>query len=425
MNIHSIRRWWPELIVLLALLPWARAVFHLPLNDDAGYFLPLAREFLAGKIPYRDLFTWHTPLGPWLFAPIAGLRGAALQLAAPLWMLGWVMLDVWLLGNLMRKLGCENSMLRLGQAFFLTMALVAGGGWITLEPVYLSGLLWAWNLSLQSGKRAWFLAGLALGLAFLVKQFALIGLLMLLPMAVRSKRSTAFLAGWALPVLLVLAALAVAGVAVGGLPELWFRPPGLGVYLGKTLPWSSMVWVGVPGLLWLGAGLVGKGNWQQSQWPAVAGLAAATGLWLWGGNDQYSLLWLAMVLAFPLRSRWLAGALVALSLQVSVIWLTTHDSERADQLLRADWIEARLRPGDSYLIAGPAHQVQYALLDAKPPLPKEAGYQVFTLLPASVQTNALQAATLVLMPPEGGLPDSLQTQLVERMILSRWGLYRL
>ncbi len=425
MNIHSIRRWWPELIVLLALLPWAWAVFHLPLNDDAGYFLPLAREFLAGKIPYRDLFTWHTPLGPWLFTPIAGLRGAALQLAAPLWMLGWVMLDVWLLGNLMRKLGSENSMLRLGQAFFLTMALVAGGGWITLEPVYLSGMLWAWNLSLQPGKRAWLLAGLALGMAFLVKQFALMGLLMLLPMAVRSKRSTAFLAGWALPVLLVLAALAAAGVSVGELPELWFRPPGIGVYLDKTLPWNSIVWVGVPGLLWLGAGLVGKGNWQQRQWPAVAGLAAATGLWLWGGNDQYSLLWLAMVLAFPLRSRWLAGALVALSLQVSVIWLTTHDSERADQLLRADWIEARLRPGDRFLIAGPAHQVQYALLDAKPPLPKEAGYQVFPLLPVSVQTSALQAATLVLMPPGEGLPDSLQTQPVERMVLSRWGLYRL
>lgn len=166
---------WGGLIALLLLTIWIRAQhFEMPLERDEGEFGYIAQEILKGNWPYVNSYTQKLPGTYLVYALFVGLFGGE-GTAIHLGLLLTNLLIVWLLFGLGRKLfdslaglvagfcwtvmaSAPNLMGFAGHATFFIALFALVGLWLLLEA--------------DEKPRVWrfMLAGLAFGLAFLMKQ---------------------------------------------------------------------------------------------------------------------------------------------------------------------------------------------------------------------------------------------------------------
>lgn len=374
---------------------------YLPLNDDAGYFLPLARHLLQGELPYLDVFNWHTPWGPVFLTPIAALSPKALIHIAPFYMLFWNLLSATIIGAFVLRYQQKLQLAILAGCWFLLIAIIVGGYYVTLEPIYLPMMLLAWYLadSDHANKQSWFLAGILLGLALMVKQFAFVGMLAVLPLAFRRKFWHIFLAGWSIPIVLTILFFWSNGLDPIDLFQTWLVPPGLSPYLNSDIQWMGFLIISLPILLRITAGglISPRGSFVQ-----LVGAMFFLAIWFIGANLHYLLLtagWVAPLL-FEIKSQpfrfLLASLIFTIFLSFLVIYQSPSVSQKHSQLLQAIIISREISPADRLLITGRSQQYLYALTNAQPPYIQEVGYQIFPFAPEDLKQQIFDSATVVL-----------------------------
>lgn len=373
----------------------------LPINDDAGYFLPLARHLLQGDLPYLDVFNWHTPWGPAFFTPIAALSPNVLIYLAPFYMLFWNLLSAILIGAFVVRYQQNVQLAIIAGCWFLLMAIIVGGYYVTLEPIYLPMMLLAWYLAdaEQANKRSWLLAGILLGLALMVKQFAFMGMVAVLPLAFRRKSWLVFLAGWSVPVILTILFFGVKGLAPIDLFQHWLAPPGLSPYLNSDIQWMGFLIIGLPILLRIAAGGLFS---PRESFVQLVGVMFFLAIWFIGVNEHYLLLaagWIAPLL-FEIKQQALRLLLVSLItavlLSLLVVFSMMKGENRSLQLEQATFLSSEISMNDRLVIPGTSHQYLYALTKAQPPFLLEVGYQIFPFAPEDLKQQMFDSATIVL-----------------------------
>lgn len=388
-----------SVIITFVLVVWY--CLTLPINDDAGYFLPLARHLLQGDLPYLDVFNWHTPWGPVFFTPIAALSPGILVYVAPFYLLLWNLLSATIVGAFVVRYQQNLQLAIIAGCWFLLMAIIVGGYYITLEPIYLPMMLMAWYLgdSDQASKRSWLFAGILLGLSLMVKQFAFMGMVAVLPLAFRRKSWLVFLAGWSVPVVLTILFFWMNGLAPIGLFQSWLLPPGVSLYLNSEIPWMGFLIIGLPLLLRIAAGgLISRsGTYVQ-----LIGSVGFLAILLTGGNHHYLILtvaWLAPLLfdISPVSFKFLlASLLFTIFLALMVTFQSPGLSQKRLQLEQASILSQEISETDRFVILGDSHQYLYALMKAKPPFVREAGYQIFPFAPENLKQQIVDSAKVVL-----------------------------
>jgi len=161
-------------ISAVVLLCWIVAAFFEPINPDAGYYVPLARQVLRGFAPYRDFPSPYAPGGFYLLA----LAGDAV-LGDPRLLRAYIFVVQILNGalflGLLRKLKIERIAALFWSTLFVLWTFLSDGVAIVLEPFATTFLLASALIFL--GRPGWarlVAGGLAVGIALLVKQFALL-----------------------------------------------------------------------------------------------------------------------------------------------------------------------------------------------------------------------------------------------------------
>lgn len=394
----------PRIAAISSIITVVLVILHclwLPINDDAGYFLPLARHLLQGDLPYLDVFNWHTPWGPVFFLPIAVLSPETLIYAAPFYLLLWNLLSAAIIGAFVVRYQQNVHLAIIAGCWFLLMAIIVGGYYVTLEPIYLPMMLLAWYLADadQAGKRSWLLAGILLGLALMVKQFAFVGMVAVLPLALRRKALPVFLAGWSIPVVLTILVFWANGLAPIDLFQHWLLPPGVASYVQSEIPWIGFLIIGLPILLRIAAGgLVSRsGTYVQ-----LIGSVGFLAILLVGGNLHYLTLtvaWLAPLLfdISPISFKFLlASLLFSIFLALLVTFQSPGLSAKRQQLEQAIILSQEISETDRFVVLGDSHQYLYALMNAKPPFIQEVGYQIFPFAPEELKQQIFDSATVVL-----------------------------
>ncbi len=408
---------WLALILSLAgILIVGVHIGHIPLNDDAGYFIPLARAMLDGQLPYLDVFNWHTPLGPVFLMPLARLAPETLIWAAPLYMAFWNLISAGLIARKVHAGTCNPYSALLASSFFLVMATLVDGYFVTLEPIYLPMMLAAWvMLDRKTLTRNQAIgAGLLLGIALMVKQFAVVGLVVLIPLSVHQKLWKAVMGGSVIVPLLVLGCFGINGMNLLDLILTWLRPPGVVAYLDASIDWWIASLLMLPLLLWMVGecwflsrllhsknGGRNNRNWWNPLWLGIPGFL---GLWFLGGNWQYLLpliAWLVVGGAGHLTKEeniWKLGGMgIAIFFFLWLLWESPNI--RNQQLALAHNVEAEIQPGEPFLIMGNASQYLYALTDCQPPMLREAGFQIYPMLESKVQKQVWDLAAVVSVFP--------------------------
>ncbi len=394
----------PRIASISSIIMAVLVILHclwLPLNDDAGYFLPLARHLLQGDLPYLDVFNWHTPWGPVFFLPIAVLSPETLSYAAPFYLLLWNLLSAAIIGAFVVRYQQNVFLAIIAGCWFLLLAIIVGGYYVTLEPIYLPMMLLAWYLAdaEKPKKRSWLLAGILLGLALMVKQFAFVGLVAVLPLAVRRKSWPIFLAGCIIPVVLTILVFGSNGLPPIDLFQSWLLPPGVSSYVQSEIPWMGFLIIGLPVLLRISAGgLVSRsGTYVQ-----LIGSVGFLAILLVGGNHHYLILtvaWLAPLLfdISPISFKFLlASLLFTIFLALLVTFQSPGLSQKHLQLEQASILSQEISETDRFLIPGDSHQYLYALTKATPPYIREVGYQIFPFAPENLKQQVFDSATVVL-----------------------------
>lgn len=181
-------------IGLWMLLVWqlAAGLWSAPLNPDAGYYLPLARRVAAGEVPFRDFPSLYPPAAYYLFA-LLSQGGLASPLAIKGALVAVHLLNLILLARVLRRWGFERTETLFLAALGGLWTMRAEGVSVALEPLqnlYLLLALWA---CLGRDLRSAAAAGLAVGCALLVKQYALLAIpgLLLVCLSASSKEETA------------------------------------------------------------------------------------------------------------------------------------------------------------------------------------------------------------------------------------------
>lgn len=396
-----ILRWLAICVLVITSTCLGLYLSYLQLNDDAGYFLPLARHLLQGDLPYLDVFNWHTPWGPVFFTPIAALSPNVLIHIAPFYMLFWNLLSAILIAAFVMRYQQHVQLAMIAGCWFLLMAIIVGGYYVTLEPIYLPMMLMAWYLADadQAGKRSWLLAGILLGLALMVKQFAFMGMVAVLPLAFRRKFWPIFLAGYSIPVVLTILFFLVNGLAPIDLFQHWLVPPGLSPYLNSDIQWMGFLIISLPILLRIAAGglFSPKGSFVQ-----LVGAMFFLAIWFIGANMHYLLLtagWIAPLL-FEIKSQplrfLLASFITAVLLSLLVVFSTVKGKNKRLQIEQATFLSSEISIKDRLVIPGTSHQYLYALTKAQPPFILEAGYQIFPFAPENLKQAIFDSATVVL-----------------------------
>jgi 4-amino-4-deoxy-L-arabinose transferase-like glycosyltransferase len=280
-------------VVILFLMP----LFNAPFERDQGTYATIARGWMRGALPYRDLwdnkgpllFLWYVAsfacLGENVVAPrVAAALAAALCVPC-----------VWCTAR--RMFGRQEARVA-AIVFALSFANVylqvtANGEVFMLLP--LSAGLWAFALGTQKGSiPSYLLAGILTSLAVFTRQSAILTFLgygaWLAGVCVRHPE------GWRRQ--LAAGTALCAGAALGALPfviyfarrgalyDLWFAMFGFNLgWVTRGSPWLKLV----PALLLAPGALVGG---------LILWITAAVGLWkLWKRNDRAAWLVICVVAA--------------------------------------------------------------------------------------------------------------------------------
>jgi 4-amino-4-deoxy-L-arabinose transferase-like glycosyltransferase len=205
-------------------------------NVDEGTLAAVASTILDGGVPYRDSWDTRGPVTFYLYAAVFALFGRYNMLAVHLMLILTVCLSSLLLSLIGRAMGRSRA----GDAAALLYAVITTTYWeldmmaanIELFMVFfILGGAWFFLKGIRGGsRRAFFGAGLAMGLAFLTKQPAILDLAGMILFLVffptragfdRRRRLGAALlagAGFALPVAVTVGLFTRAGA----LPEFFF-----------------------------------------------------------------------------------------------------------------------------------------------------------------------------------------------------------
>ncbi|MEB3328005.1 MAG: hypothetical protein VKQ33_02100 [Candidatus Sericytochromatia bacterium] len=203
---ETVARWSAVAAALVALGLLAVDAVHGVWCHDAGVYLMQAGLLAEGLRPYLDFQPFYPPLMQLIHA--GPLRLGVDRLLLTVWLpVAWVAVIVGLGAGVLVCRGTPAWLAWLLASTYPLLCLDYEGNHVTLEHgVVAAGLLGVWLFGPPevAGWRRYLLAGLACGLALLVKQ---VGLLLLLPyLAVaRSPRHVgALAAGLAMPLLLLL-----------------------------------------------------------------------------------------------------------------------------------------------------------------------------------------------------------------------------
>jgi 4-amino-4-deoxy-L-arabinose transferase-like glycosyltransferase len=201
-------RWSPLLlVVLLACDVWYRAHtfgpqvrdalgFNLwpstigagePLDCDEAAYAYIGHRLTRGDVLYRDVTENKTPLGYWLYA-LAVLAGGYSELAIRIMPIPFVLLSITLVWWIAGRIGCQVSACLAAGLFVLlsTDPFLFGNGanlehFVNLFSVAsLALLILGWG---RTERWPLFAAGICLGAAALVKQFAILPVLIFAPAA--------------------------------------------------------------------------------------------------------------------------------------------------------------------------------------------------------------------------------------------------
>jgi Dolichyl-phosphate-mannose-protein mannosyltransferase len=368
----------------------------LPLDRDEGAFATLAREILAGKLPYRDAFDHK---GPGAYYVLAGVFWLArgLPVVAQVVCARLVVLLVNLLsGFVLYRLGSRWYGARAGAiAAVIWLAFVPvfdGSRFFTETFAVLPTLLAVWLVSKSwANARASFGSGLALAAASLFKQTSVLALPALWFL---EGDALATLAGFGLPWLAVWGGFALAGGAHAfadqvGLANLHYPPQPRGEWwphITKPLLTCALLFVfDIAGLRYVFA-RAGRGEPDAAMRRASRALIALQVFNLlpfvthaYAHYWVQVLPWIALPAAlaaerlFAAATPTFARAAVTLALAATfaiafVRPLADRDWNLSDQVAAAAQIRAAVRTGERAIVA-PAEPEYYFLANLQPVTP--------------------------------------------------------
>jgi 4-amino-4-deoxy-L-arabinose transferase-like glycosyltransferase len=170
-----------SLWALLLLCCYGYAFVRSAVNEDAGYYLSVARALYQGETLFTEIASHYTPLMYFLLAPSISLGGYEAALGIIYLLAALSALPVYLL---VRLLGGSQRGAFFGLLFYLFVAFALGAYQVLLEPLVnlfaAAALYFALLFRQQQAWRWLAVAGLCLALAFLSKQY---GVLMAVPLA--------------------------------------------------------------------------------------------------------------------------------------------------------------------------------------------------------------------------------------------------
>ena len=256
--------------------------------------------------------------------------------------------------------------------------------------------IWAVAVSVAAPRKRWALAGLLLGLAFIIKPFAAaeagaVGLYLVwhyghdVPRMLT--RGLLLVGTWALP--LVGVVVYYAGHEL--LPELWFYSVEVSAAYGIELPWYLRLkymadyLLRYSPLLLLAAGTQVRGKFGKAQWEWLAYLLlqfvlVTVVVLLTGkryGHYQIQLhpavaLWVGatagVVWAAVLRRQWVRIAVVVLAVSIGLGHAAYYRGKADTDAVVAAYLRPRLRAGETYFPLN-GYQITYHLLDRPVPTP--------------------------------------------------------
>ncbi len=163
-------------LLVLVLTGWGVALLRAPLNVDAGFYLPVARDMVRGHTLYHDLPCDYPPA---VFEALSLLRPRWLATPAVV-KLVWLFVhaaNAVLLFCVLRRWQYHRDVAWFAATVFAAWTMALDGTAIVLEPLVNFFLLLA-MLSVARGSRrtTGFIAGLLFGTALMVKQYALLSL---------------------------------------------------------------------------------------------------------------------------------------------------------------------------------------------------------------------------------------------------------
>lgn len=164
------------IVCMLAVLMLGLSFYFAPINSDAGTYLSVAQKSAAGEVFHRDIKVFYTPIALYLFSGVARVGGSGVEYED--YLLFILLIHMINAGGVYALSGfiSQNLWVRfIAAVASLILALTYEGEFINLEPFC---VLFAW-ISIYAGLRgeshnAWNgLAGLAVALCFLSKQYGL------------------------------------------------------------------------------------------------------------------------------------------------------------------------------------------------------------------------------------------------------------
>ena len=160
-------------IVCLVLASWIASVLWGGVNSDAGYYVPQALLVLGGDRPYVD-FPSSYPPGIYYLLGLLGESLLRSPVAIKCCVLAVQLMNSLLVFGILRRLGSDQQLATLFTALFAGLTTAAWGMAIELEPFQnlfvLSGF---WLLLQPPHVLRGLSAGLLLGAALMIKQYAI------------------------------------------------------------------------------------------------------------------------------------------------------------------------------------------------------------------------------------------------------------
>jgi len=147
----------------------------IPVNPDAGYYIPAARLVLAGKVPYFDFPSNYAPGSYYLFA-LLGESGLRSPLAFMVYNFTFHALNTVMIAAVVRRLGVSWCITGFVSAVYFGALTGLNMTSVVIEPFQVFFILcsiWLIAKTDRSG-RIFLIAGVAAGASLLVKQQSLL-----------------------------------------------------------------------------------------------------------------------------------------------------------------------------------------------------------------------------------------------------------